>query len=85
MLQQVSGAIFEPVVQDLTRPEEHRLRRQLSALVNFARFRETKLEVYLTWQQETDALLEQQAALSEANAKLVRCDRWPGVCEAAHS
>jgi hypothetical protein len=48
------------------------LRRQLSALVNFARFRETKLEVYLTWQQETDTLLEQQAALSETNAKLVQ-------------
>lgn len=58
-------------MQDLTKPDEHRLRRQLSALVNFARFRETKLEVYLTWQQETDTLLEQQAAISEANAKLV--------------
>jgi Nuf2 family len=45
------------IVQDLTKPEEPRLRRQLSALVNFARFRETKLEVYLAWQQDTDALL----------------------------
>jgi Nuf2 family len=75
-----SGFPCGRLMQDLTKPDEHRLRRQLSALVNFARFRETKLEVYLTWQQETDTLLEQQAALSEANAKLVHHTHTPRPC-----
>lgn len=58
--------------QDLTKPEEHRLRRQLSAVVNFARFREGKLDLYLEWQAETEGLLEEQAQLQQANAELVR-------------
>lgn len=60
------------MLQDLTKPEEHRLRRQLSAIVNFARFREAKLDLYETWRKETDALAEEQAALAETNAQLVR-------------
>lgn len=59
------------LLQDLTKPEEHRLRRQLSAVVNFARFREGKLELYLNWQEETEVLLREQAELAEANAQLV--------------
>lgn len=64
------------LLQDLTKPEEHRLRRQLSAVVNFARFREAKLELYENWTEETRVLLEEEDALAKANAQLVRGWDW---------
>jgi hypothetical protein len=58
--------------QDICKPDPGRLRRNLSAIINFAKFREEKLAPYVEAQEEADALLDAQAALEEANAKLVR-------------
>ncbi len=57
--------------QDLTKPEEARFRSQLSSLVNFIRFRETKISLYLEWQAENEALLQDQASLAATNEELV--------------
>ena len=68
-------AVHVPCAQDICKPDPGRLRRNLSAIINFAKFREEKLAPYVEAQEEADVLLDAQAALEEANARLVRTCR----------
>ena len=61
-----------PRGQDICKPDPARLRRNLSAIINFAKFREEKLAPYAEAQEEADALLDEAARLEEHNARLVR-------------
>jgi kinetochore protein Nuf2 len=55
------------LLQDVYKPESVRLRRHLSAVVNFAKFREEKLVAYTEMQAHIDALLEERRVLEEEN------------------
>ena len=59
-------------MRDVYKPEALRLRRHLSAVVNFAKFREEKLAAYADSQGVMDAALEERRALEEANLAWVR-------------
>lgn len=59
-------------VQDLCKPDPARLRRNLSAIINFAKFREEKLVPYTELQEEVDALLDHTQQLEDTNRSLVR-------------
>jgi hypothetical protein len=50
------------------KPESARLRRHLSAVVNFAKFREEKLVAYAELQGRIEALVEQQHAAEAGRA-----------------
>ena len=58
--------------QDICKPDPARLRRNLSGIINFAKFREEKLAPYAEVQEEADALLDEAARLEDHNARLVR-------------
>ena len=60
-------------LQDLSTPESNRLRRNLSAVINFAKFREEKLQPYIEMQEQTAGLLEEGEGLRESNTNLVGC------------
>lgn len=65
---------FETVhfaAQDLYKPDSNRLRRNLSGIINFAKFREEKLVPYTDMQESVEHLLEDTADLEERNLKLV--------------
>lgn len=47
-----------PPLQDLYKPEGPRLRRHLSAILNFAMFREEKLAAYTALQEQLEGLLQ---------------------------
>jgi len=59
-------------VQDICKPESLRLRRNLSAVINFAKFREEKLVPYTEMQEQTISLLEESQQLEDSNKELVR-------------
>uniref|UniRef100_A0A383VHS0 Uncharacterized protein n=1 Tax=Tetradesmus obliquus TaxID=3088 RepID=A0A383VHS0_TETOB len=56
-------------MKDIHKPEPARLRRHLSAIINFAKFREEKLVVYSEMSAELDALVEEQQRLQELLAQ----------------
>ncbi len=58
-------------LQDICKPDAIRLRRNLSAIINFAKFREEKLVPYAEMQEQTIALLEETETLEETNKGLV--------------
>jgi kinetochore protein Nuf2 len=51
-LNQFACAACTSTLQDIHKPEPARLRRHLSAIINFAKFREEKLVVYRCAQQQ---------------------------------
>ncbi len=55
---------FYLAIQDLWKPEGPRLRRILSGIINFAKFREEKLGPYLELQEQLEAIFEDQQKLS---------------------
>eukprot|EP00850_Spirogloea_muscicola_P000885 SM000003S11130 [mRNA] locus=s3:1138193:1140561:+ [translate_table: standard] len=57
-------------LRDLYKPEANRTMRNLAAIINFARFREERLDRYQELQSKSDALLEKKQALEEANMQL---------------
>ncbi len=57
--------------QDLYKPDSNRLRRNLSGIINFAKFREEKLVPYTDMQESVEHLLEETAELEELNMRLV--------------
>jgi hypothetical protein len=61
-------------LQDVFKPESARLRRHLSAVINFAKFREEKLVAYTEMQARIDGLLEEKRALEEDNVGKVGVD-----------
>lgn len=56
---------------DLTKPESKRLRRNISAVINFAKFREERLAHYVEFTQGTDALAAKKLALEQENERLL--------------
>ena len=57
--------------QDLCNPDANRLRRNLSAVINFAKFREEKLQPYIEMQEKTNELYEGGVQLKEQKERLV--------------
>ncbi|BDA42068.1 probable kinetochore protein nuf2 [Coccomyxa sp. Obi] len=57
-------------MQDLCKPDPGRLRRNLSAVVNFTKFREEKLGPWTELQDEVDALLDEEQLLEQTNRAL---------------
>ncbi|KAK9821512.1 hypothetical protein WJX74_005779 [Apatococcus lobatus] len=55
--------------EDLWKPEGPRLRRILSGIINFAKFREEKLGPYLELQEQLEAIFEDQQKLSLQHAQ----------------
>jgi hypothetical protein len=60
------------VLQDIYKPDPSRLRRHLSGIINFAKFREERLGHYTELQEECEVLLEESQQLEETNEGLVR-------------
>ncbi|EGZ05386.1 hypothetical protein PHYSODRAFT_534042 [Phytophthora sojae] len=59
-------------LRDVLHPTPKRVRRQLSALINFAKFREERLAAFGEVTRETDELLLRKKALQDENAALQR-------------
>ncbi|KIY97422.1 Kinetochore protein nuf2, partial [Monoraphidium neglectum] len=55
-------------MKDLHKPDALRLRRHLSAVINFAKFREEKLIAYAELQARLESLMEQRRGLQEEQA-----------------
>ena len=53
------------------KPDANRLRRNLSGIINFAKFREEKLAPYTDMQEAAEHLLEETAQLEEQQLQLV--------------
>lgn len=60
-----------PAPQDIHKPDPVRLRRHLSAVINFAKFREEKLVTYAELQARMEGLVDQKRALAEEAAARV--------------
>lgn len=56
--------------KDLIRPEGPRLRIILSAVINFAKFREEQLGVFEDFNRKSDELVEQRNKLAAREAEL---------------
>lgn len=65
------GGLNLGFLQDICKPDPLRLRRHLSAVINFARYREDKMPDYISLNEETLLLTEEVAALEETNKSLV--------------
>ncbi|KAF4146593.1 Designed helical repeat protein 10 domain [Phytophthora infestans] len=59
-------------LRDVLHPTPKRVRRQLSALINFSKFRTERLAAFSKITSQTDELLTQKKALQEENAALQR-------------
>ncbi|KAG3096094.1 hypothetical protein PI124_g9148 [Phytophthora idaei] len=59
-------------LRDILHPTPKRVRRQLSALINFSKFRTERLAAFSGITIQTDELLTQKKALQEENAALQR-------------
>lgn len=59
-----------PLQDDLFKPEPARLKEHLSALINFSRFRDEKLEGYTQLTSKTDELLGHKQDLEDTMATL---------------
>jgi kinetochore protein Nuf2 len=62
--------ISDFTLNDISRPDPKRTRRNLSAIINFAKFREERLANYQSLIAETDALNEHKNALEDENEEL---------------
>lgn len=58
-------------VKDVLYPERGRLRRNLSAVINFAKFREDRMERYQEFTAEAEGFVNQKQALEAENNKLL--------------
>lgn len=59
----LASGIKDFSLRDLHKPDPQRLRRNLSAIINFAKFREEKLIAYTELQEQFDALLHHKESL----------------------
>jgi hypothetical protein len=71
--------------QDICKPESMRLRRNLSAVINFAKFREEKLVPYTEMQEQTISLLEETQQLEDSNKELVRQEKLGHASHESHA
>ena len=69
-LMNASGLHDFSLVKDLYKPESARLRRNLSAIINFAKFREEKLSLFTELQDQSDALGAKLGALRDEHKQL---------------
>ena len=58
------------IMTDYTKPDPKRLRKQLSAIVNFAKFKEERLDMYHKITAPRDEFLERHAQLTVENQQL---------------
>lgn len=65
-----SAGVRDFSLKDLYKPEAPRLRRHLSAILNFAMFREEKLAAYTALQEQLEGLLQDKEAASAENSQL---------------
>lgn len=65
--------------QDLYKPDPVRLRRNLSAIINFAKYREEKLVPYTEMQGELETLLEERLELEAMRQQLVSAVQQHGL------
>ena len=66
-----TSGITDFKLDDINRPDPKRLKRNLSAIINFAKFREDRQPGYVEFTQETDGLAQQKARLEEENERLL--------------
>jgi len=62
--------VYDISVWDFVRPTSERFKRNLSAIINFAKFREERMITYAEMAAASDALLEKKAQIDEENAAL---------------
>jgi kinetochore protein Nuf2 len=86
----ICGIATDFGMSDLSSPTSKRFRKQLSAAINFIKFREEKLEVYAELQEQRDDILnglndvqDEQVALQQTldQAKEDAAQRWEQVQE----
>ena len=70
-LMRASG-VFDNGVGDIAEPDARRFVRNLSAVINFAKFREEKIGIYQEVTDAGDALQEQKDRLEDENAALAQ-------------
>ena len=63
---------YELSLQDVCTPDPVRLRRNLSAIINFAKFREEKLGPYAEMQDQLDTDMQNTLQLEAKTEELVR-------------
>ncbi|KAJ1625477.1 Nuf2 family-domain-containing protein [Pavlovales sp. CCMP2436] len=63
--------ISDFTLKDVLYPERARLRRNFSAVINFAKFREDRMERYQDFTNESEGFILQKAALEAENNKLI--------------
>jgi kinetochore protein Nuf2 len=63
--------ISDFTIKDVLYPERARLRRNFSAVINFAKFREDRMERYQEFTAESDGYIAQKANLETENNKLL--------------
>jgi kinetochore protein Nuf2 len=66
-----TSGITDFTLQDVLKPEAKRLRRNLSAVINFVKFHEDRQPGYIELTEHTDNLVQRKAALEEENERLV--------------
>ena len=71
---------FPSPLQDIFKPEAQRTRRNLSAIINFAKFREEKLVPYTELQDQIEASLAERDELEAVNLQMVRGAAWLCPC-----
>lgn len=64
--------VYDFGLKDIISPTPKRVRRQFSALINFAKFREERLAAFSELTRETDHLLKKKTTLQEENEQLQR-------------
>eukprot|EP00873_Tetraselmis_striata_P024326 jgi/Tetstr1/444590/TSEL_032440.t1 len=65
-----SAGVKDFGLKDLYKPDPTRTRRNLSAIINFAKFREEKLVPYTQLQEEIEAALEERERLEAVNLQM---------------
>ena len=63
------AGITDFTMSDVSKPDAKRLRRNISAVINFAKFREERLTHYVEYTQETDSLAAKKVQLQEENER----------------
>jgi len=63
--------IMDFSIQDVVKPSSKRLRRQLSGIINFAKFREERLMMYTELSAEREEIIESLRCVSEENVQLL--------------
>ena len=66
-----TAGVNDFTIMDLIKPEYKKLRRNISAVINLAKYREEKLPAYIEFTQETERLAAQKQELEGEHERLV--------------